>query len=58
MDDMPISTTIWFRPHGTSGAVSVTVESVNPENLDSVACEIWDGLNKSFHMLSTRPVAE
>jgi hypothetical protein len=41
--------TIWFRPHGCSGALSVLVENVD------YARVVWDGLEVSFHMMSARP---
>ena len=40
--------TIWFRPHGSSGALQV---SVNTE----FAAHVWNLLAKEFLMLSTRP---
>ena len=43
--------TIWFRPHGSSGALSVEVNTM-------FAAHVWDLLNKEFLMLSTRPEAE
>ena len=40
--------TIWFRPHGCSGALSVEVNI-------TFAKHVWDSLNKEFYMCSTRP---
>lgn len=54
---MNIHHTIWFRPHNTSGALSVVVErrSDNHAELDSLARVVWDNLAKVFEMVSTRP---
>lgn len=40
--------TIWFRPHGSSGALSVSVNS-------EFAAHVWGLLEKEFLMLSTKP---
>jgi len=40
--------TIWFRPHGSSSALSVEVNEV-------FASHVWDLLSKEFLMVSTRP---
>jgi len=55
MNDMPISTTIWFRPKDTSGALSVKIEALNPYYLKSLARNVWDNLNKNFEMVTSRP---
>ena len=41
--------TIWFKVHGTSGALSVHVDNVD------YAAVVWDLLAKNFHMVSARP---
>jgi hypothetical protein len=43
--------TIWFRPHGSSGALQVVVNT-------TFASHVWDLLSKEFLMVSTRPEAE
>ena len=43
--------TIWFRPHGSSGALSVEVNR-------TFASHVWDLLSKEFLMVSTRPESE
>jgi hypothetical protein len=40
--------TIWFRPHGTSGALQVSVNT-------QYAPHVWDLLAKEFMMLSEKP---
>jgi len=39
---------IWFRPHDSSGALSVEVNTL-------FASHVWDLLSKEFYMVSTRP---
>jgi len=41
-------TTIWFKPHGASGALSVDVNM-------AFAATVWDDLEKQFSMVSARP---
>ena len=52
---MEMSITIWFKPKDTTGALSVKVESANPNYLTALAQTVWDNLNKNFQMVSTRP---
>jgi hypothetical protein len=40
--------TIWFRPHGSSGALSVEVN-------EAFAAHVWELLSKEFLMVSAKP---
>jgi hypothetical protein len=43
--------TIWFRPHGSTAALQVVVNT-------TFASHVWDLLSKEFLMVSTRPEAD
>lgn len=47
--------TIWFKPLGSSGALSVDVKNNNPDFLLDLARHIWDNLSENFEMVSSRP---